>query len=421
MTWKFYQGEQSQSSRAQSLGATNENEINESSPTAQPLDIVEIVKEELLKAREAGLLSKAIPLASTDHNDKSEDDATKMDIDRVAPAREMFWNSKWFPQQIPEPVTVVGSKQYTSSVTVQNDTLLEPNSREEATQLRSERWVPPPVPEVEDFLDTQPEKRICIPSTMLQKYDMLFHNLDPDVVSIDGLKPWITDQDKLDSSPESHGLWPPHAEAMLIFTDEPNPAELDYNLIFSTEALYGTQFRLPNTDTVFFGASISRWIFDWTCHFFSDDDVMEVAMNLWEGTYSAERNLFLLVHSQDGRSTYGPGKFWGISKDVDMFFSHFIACYRCFWWQLLSSMTKIRFPDGQGFDGIATPTVEIYMEAFLKRFFFPMPWGVYGRHRKALRLLRLAFNYLESGIDEWERIREEEVGDMENESHEIRT
>jgi hypothetical protein len=104
---------------------------------------------------------------------------------------------------------------------------------------------------------------------------------------------------------------------------------------------------------------------------------------------------------------------WGISEDADMFFSHFIACYRCFWSRLLSSMTKIRLPNGQGFNGIATPTVEIYAEAFLRLFFFPAPLGLYGRYKKALRILALCLEYLRAGVAELESVEAEEEKNME--------
>jgi hypothetical protein len=103
-TWKFHRGEQTQPLQAQVLGIIDEYEMPKSSSAAHPLDLVEMVKEELVKAREAGLLSKAIPGAGTGHNQGTEGNVTKVDIDGVAPAREVFWNSKWFPQQIPEPI-----------------------------------------------------------------------------------------------------------------------------------------------------------------------------------------------------------------------------------------------------------------------------------------------------------------------------
>jgi hypothetical protein len=431
-TWKFHHGVETQSSQAQGLGSSEEYERTQVSSTTQPLDLEEMVKQELMKAREAGLLSKAVPDASKDHTAKTEDRATRIDIDRVAPARETFWNSKWFPpqahvseavelfQQAPE--SAIGENDY-DKIQQASESAIEENEYDKMSLL--------------DFV------KIGRKHLLKLKRAGLISNLTPFPSSFaEGQQVPVLDPGRIINVLEQvraarkyldgpgpgfpnwlrNTIWPPRSMTIYLSTGKVLGCdELDCSLITTAEALYGTPFRLPNTNTVFYGASIGRWIFDWTCHIFSEEDVIDSALNLWKTIYILERNLFTLVHSKHGRSTDGSGELWGISKDADMFFSHFIACYRCFWSQLLSSMTKVRLPNGQSFNGIATPTVEIYAEAFLRRFFFPAPWGLYGRYKKASRTLALCLEYLKAGVAELESIEAEEEENMETTTDENKT
>jgi hypothetical protein len=404
-TWKFHHGREIQSTQAQGFKFPEECGRTPSSSTTQPLDLVEMVKQELMKARDAGLLSKAIPSASADHTREAEDSATRINTDRVAPAREIFWNSKWFPPQAYEPEVVEFPQTHNPEVVelFQQAPIpaIEEGPYDKMTLLdfaktgRKELWELRRAGRMSNFT---PFPSLCV---ALQQVPVL----DPDRITLEQVR---TARNYLDGLGRGFpnwlrdSIWPSQSMATYLSTGQVlGWDEVDCSLIATADALHGTPFRLPNTKTIFYGASIGRWIFDWTCHIFSEEEeVIDGALDLWEKTNSAERDFFMLVHSHNGRSAGGSGKLWGISEDVDMFFSHFIVCYRCFWWQLLSSMTEIRLPDGQGFNGIAAPTVEDYMEAFLEQFFFPTPSDVCSRYTQILRLLDHCEKYIYRGIQE---------------------
>jgi hypothetical protein len=408
-TWTFHHRQHMQSSQVKDLDSTDEYGIPKSPATDQPLDLVEIVKEELSKAREAGLLSKKKPGTGSNQDDNTESYVTKMENDRE---REIFWDPKWFPQQVSDPVTI--KDQRTSAPWEQYTPYHEDDTRDEALVRSREQWLPSPDSEIEFSINRAFVEYVYFSSPILQKYIQPFHHLDPATLHIEQL---IMAKDSMDGRPwpfsnQSHNtLWPIRSlTAYVSATRAVSSEELDYSLIATADALYGTPFRLPRTDTVFYGASIGRWIFDWTCHLFFKGALVCTALQFWNSIYTLERNLFILVHSQYGWNSNESGGIWDISEEANMNFNHFIVCYRCFWWQLLSSMTTIPMPNGQGFNGITPPTVEAYANVFLKIFFFLTPWGIEGRYKKASRLLDYCSMYLEAGIGEIEDFREQEAG-----------
>jgi hypothetical protein len=132
--WKFHLEEQAQSSRMPSTESIDETEIIKPLSADQPVDVVEVVKEELLRARKAGLLSKAILGTHPYQSDSPENYDTEMDIDRVAPEKEKFWNPKWFPEQTPE---IVAEKRRPTPAVVEPPVLLESDSLMEVDPQQS--------------------------------------------------------------------------------------------------------------------------------------------------------------------------------------------------------------------------------------------------------------------------------------------
>jgi hypothetical protein len=411
-TWKSQHGE-----RIQAKGP--EYERLQSPSITQPLDLVEMVKKELIKARETGLLSKAVPSASTVHTGETWDSVTRMNIDRVASAREVFWNSRWFPQQAPEaaesiqqiPEPIVEEHQH-SKLTLLDIAKI---GRKELLKMRRV-GLGSKVTQYSFVEESQ-----CAPHPEIRQVQQVPH-LDPAHITLEELKraSEYLDGTGLTFAKWFHDtIWPPRSMTAYLSTGLIlGHHELDCSLITTANALYGTPFRFPNTDIILYGSTMGRWIFDWTCHYYSNKAILMKATQVWDRICTLEDDFVDLVHSQDRRNADDPGTLWGISKDADMLFSHFIACYRCFWWQLLSIMTEIRLQDRQCFKGIATSTVNTYTEAFLKRFFFPTPWDVCSGYDHASRLLDLCVGYLRAGVAVLESVESEEEENIGNTAHE---
>jgi hypothetical protein len=376
--WKFHQGEQMLSAKVQITKSTDEIVGPQALATNQSIDPVEIVKEELCKAREAGLISKAILAADSCQTDSTENH-----------------------------VTTHRATGLSSLLTPENGDLPRPQSEG--------------LPSLEDNVDSSsyevPVEWLDFSTPMLELYSESFYHLDPGWVTTEELETArsglaiavarkFTQTGKATSGSTeqpravqpSGSVWPIYPLSIYASTGRLlDVSEIDWDMLASAEAAYGTPFRLPNTNTVFYGASIGRWIFDWTFRFCNKEASLNTAQDVWGSIYNLERNLFILIPSQYG---WGRDGIWSVSVAADLNFSHFIVGYRCFWWYLLEVMTMVRMPDQQRFDGIASSNVEAYAKAFIEKFFVVTSSGVDGLHETAVWILNVCLKYLGAGLHE---------------------
>ncbi|KAH7395284.1 hypothetical protein DE146DRAFT_721709 [Phaeosphaeria sp. MPI-PUGE-AT-0046c] len=311
---------------------------------------------------------------------------TEMEMDRVTPARESYSDPKSFPELVPHFIS-------TPLVDIDND------------------WD-------EKLIDNH----LYTSAPFSEAYPRIFYHFDPHYLTMprvqvarEALPVTVlsrVEKASWDDTTWSRAhqpndfIWPLCSMSIYVSTKKLlGVDDLDWRLIASTEGTHGTPFRLPNTDTVFYGSAIGRWIFDWTCRFYDKPFLVRKALHLWADIFYMEKTLFSLVNSRFG---WGTDKIWGFSEEADLNFSHFVVCCRLFWWQLLQSMTAIRLQNEQDFHGIQSPNVEAYAKEFLKSFFSPTASGLGGSHTTATKLLHHCETYYDAGINEIEK-REEKI------------
>ncbi|KAH3907172.1 hypothetical protein HBI56_182870 [Parastagonospora nodorum] len=323
-----------------------------------------------------------------------------MDIDQVAPKKEKYWDPKWFPRQ----KSAIGSEQ--PRISFFGDKPVDEDSPGVGPECLSWR---------RDAIEIIPDRVLiecpCLTAPKLQVYSQLFHHLDPAILTVEEIHSAkeslaITVWSRAQVDPSSTGdslwsrtahpddfIWPLCALSVYVSTKKLLGIDkIDGNLVAPSRVLRGTWFQLPNTDTEFYGASIGRWIFDWTCHYFNEEALLRAALKFWNTIYTTEKNMLTLVHSRNERRRF--------LEKADLNFSHSIVCYRCFWWQLHEIMTTIRTPNGEDFNGITSLVVEDYAKAFLKRFFFPTPGDVGGSYKDNVALLERCSMYFATELAE---------------------
>ncbi|EAT78354.1 hypothetical protein SNOG_14117 [Parastagonospora nodorum SN15] len=324
----------------------------------------------------------------------------RMDIDQVAPKKEKYWDPKWFPRQ----KSAIGSEQ--PRISFFGDKPVDEDSPGVGPECLSWR---------RDAIEIIPDRVLiecpCLTAPKLQVYSQLFHHLDPAILTVEEIHSAkeslaITVWSRAQVDPSSTGdslwsrtahpddfIWPLCALSVYVSTKKLLGIDkIDGNLVAPSRVLRGTWFQLPNTDTEFYGASIGRWIFDWTCHYFNEEALLRAALKFWNTIYTTEKNMLTLVHSRNERRRF--------LEKADLNFSHSIVCYRCFWWQLHEIMTTIRTPNGEDFNGITSLVVEDYAKAFLKRFFFPTPGDVGGSYKDNVALLERCSMYFATELAE---------------------
>ncbi|KAH7085738.1 hypothetical protein BKA63DRAFT_402029 [Paraphoma chrysanthemicola] len=329
------------------------------------------------------------------HDDNTELYAGGVSIETVATEQDLFGNPKWSTLETSD--ASAEKPRFVLLVTEPNDQAQEDLLRKESL-LRSwvERLPPPPAIEAEDIVDTELITNAPVLMSGPRHLPEQFFCPDPTRVTFEGLRKakGYLDLPKWRSFEQRHhdSLWP--FKSLTIFVSSGlivGLEEVDCSLITNAAAKHGTPFRLPYTSDVMYGASIGRWILDWTCHLFIANEYMvRAALRLWNSIYTIEKNMLMLQ--------IGSEHLWGISEEADMSFHHFIVCYSCFTGHLLCSMTVSRMTNGREVKGGTFPSLEDNIRAFLDSFFILPRSNLSSPYHEALRMLDRCAAYFEAGL-----------------------